>query len=286
MRRHAGGASRLREARRQVGFTLVEVLVAVAAAGALGAAMAALVHEQHEFLTRGEDGLLARQNVRATAELMASELRGAAPGDLLVASEDSVVLRFDLLRAVVCAALPTGEVDLFVYDSVASANVPARFRGTALSGPYEPDYRYADGHTPAWAVSGQARSSCRANGADPEGTAHARHFRRAGGWQASFGTTPVRGSMLRWYGRLTYGMRPSGTHAGLEGIWRNGQEFVTPFEPAARFRYVLEDGSVRSDVLPHELPDVREIRIEVTAVGETPLTPRRPMTHSVPLRNR
>lgn len=267
------------------GFTLVEVLITIIVTGVLGASLMSLVIGQQRFYTRSDNALLAQQNVRAAVDLMAAELRMASPTDIVTAANDSVVIRFDLLRGVVCDTLPGGQAYVFAYDTVGNANLSGGIQGTSYSGPYDSAFVYRDGFTPTSSTNGTAMTTCRANGADPNSTAPASKFRLTSGWAAQFGLTPRRGSLLRWYGTLGYSFGGSVTDPGSDAIYRDAQELVTPFESGAAFRYVMADGSIQSSVLAADLPDIREIRVVVTASGTGPFQVRRPIVYDIPLRN-
>lgn len=269
------------------GFTLVEVLITIVVAGVLGGALLTLVIGQQRFYTTSDNALLAQQNVRAAVDLMAAELRMASPDDIVRAQSDSVVVRFDLLRAVICDTLGAGQADVFVYDTVTNANLTAAFRGTAYSGPYDSAFVYGDAFTPTVvSTGGSAQTTCRANGADPNGTAPSTDFRRTSGWSAEYGVTPQRGSLVRWYSTLTYRFGASTSRSGSDAIWRNGSELVTPFETGAQFRYVMANGSVQNSVNAANLDDIREIRVVVTATGDgAAFNVRRPVVYDIPLRN-
>lgn len=267
------------------GFTLVEVLITIVVAGVLGGALMTLVIGQQRFYAKSDNALLAQQNIRAAVDLMAAELRMASPDDIIQASSDSVVVRFDILRAVICDTLGGGQADIFVYDSVGNTNLPSAFRGTAYSGPYDSAFVYADAFTSTSSTSAPAKATCQANGADPNGTAANSDFRRTSGWAAQYGVTPLRGSLIRWYGALTYRFGSSTTISGADAIWRNGQELVTPFETGAAFQYVMANGSIQNSVNSATLANIREIRLVMTATGDGPFNVRRPVTYDIPLRN-
>lgn len=267
------------------GFTLVEVLIAIVVAGVLGASLMGLVLGQQRFYGHSDDAILAQQNTRAALDLMAAELRMASPTDLIVAQTDSVSVRFDILRGVSCDTLTADQAIVFVYDSVGSANLPAGFRGTAYSGAYDSTWVYADGFTPSVNSTGGTNATyCQARGAPASPPASS--FRQTSGWTGSFASGPPRGATIRWYGRLDYWFGPSTSTSG-EAIWRNNQELVTPFEAGARFQYVMDDGSVQSSVAAGQLANVRQIRVQVAALGDgsNRWGVRRPITYDIPLRN-
>lgn len=261
------------------GFTLVEVLITVVVAGILGGALMSLVIGQQRFYARSDNEVLAQQNIRAAVDLMAAELRMAAPEDIVTASADSVTIRFDLVRAVVCGG-GSGSTHVYAYDSVANANLTSGIVGTAYSEPYDSAFVYADGFTGTITGSNAASETlCQTNGAPTSEPSSA--FRLVSGWT----TAPPRGSLVRWYGTLTYSFAASATDAGAQAIWRNGQELVTPFEAGARFWYVMQNGSVQGSVSGTSLTDIREIRMGATATGQGPFQARRAVVYDIPLRN-
>lgn len=281
-----GRSGGFRGAARRAGFTLIEILVTLAVAGVLGMAILTLVLGQNRFYAHSDDAIYAQQSLRAAMDLMASELRMASPEDLIVATADSVSVRFDLVRSIVCDSTDADEATLFVFDSVGNANLPAAFRGTAYSGAYDSTFAYADGWTGTVTTTGAApKADCTSRGAPSDGESAA--YRRVTGWQAAFGgDVPDRGSMVRVYGRLTYRFADSGFGAGI-AVWRNDQELVSPFEEGPVFHYVMADGTVQSTVALGDLANVRAIRIAVTARGDgiNRFNVRRPIDYEVPLRN-
>lgn len=267
------------------GFTLVEMLVALASASLLGGLLISILASQSRFHLRNEDAVHASQIARALADGMGAEIRGASPGDLILATPDTVSFRFDVLRAVVCDTVSGGEADLFAFDSVTATNLRSSWRGTAVSGPYSADWIYADAFTPTSGVSAAAETACRASGADPANRAPSRSFRRARDWNAGFAVTPAPGSVARVYGRLTYAIRPSTSDPGTVSVRRNGQEFVTRLEPGAAFEYGLVGGIVQASVAAVDLPRVRQVRFVGTATGRNGRGAGRQMVYVIPLHN-
>ena len=251
--------------RHQSGFTLAETLVALTGAGLLIALLIALLGSQSAFHLRNEDTIQASQITRALSDGLGAEIRGAGAGDLLVATRDTVSIRVDVLRAVVCRSR-SGSIDVFVYDSIA-ANPQSRWRGTAFSGPYSATWVYADGFTFVSGVSAAAETACRAAGADRANRMPTRWFRRASAWSEDLAPLPVPGSLARVYGRLTYAIHRPDSGTGTVSIRRNGQEFVSPLEPAAAFEYRLSGGTIQADVAPGDLSRVREVRLTGAASG-------------------
>lgn len=269
---------------RQAGFTLAEMLVALAGAGLLIGLAIGLLASQSRFHLRNEDAIQASQIARALSDGMGVEIRGAGPGDLLLATPDTVSLRVDVLKAVVCGTAGGGSIDLFAYDSTA-ANLQSGWRGTALSGPYSAAWIYADGFTPASSVSTAAETACRAAGADRANRVSTRWFRRTSGWNGGFATLPAPGSLARVYGRLTYAVHPSDSVPGRMSIRRNGQEFVSPLESGAAFEYRLSSGAIQARVASGDLSRVREVRLIGAAVGRNGRAAGRRVVYAMSLRN-
>ncbi|MXW56080.1 MAG: hypothetical protein F4Z59_05185, partial [Gemmatimonadales bacterium] len=221
--------------RRQGGFTLAEMLVALTGAGLLIGLLIGLLGSQSAFHLRNEDTIRASQIARALSDGLGAEIRAAGPADLLLATPDTVSIRVDVLRAVVCGT-GRGSIDLFVYDSIA-ANPQSGWRGTASSGPYSATWVYADGFTPVFGVSAAAEAACRAAGADRANRMPTRWFRRTSGWSGGLAPMPVPGSLARIYGRLTYAIHRSDSEPGTASIRRNGQVFASPLESGSAFEY-------------------------------------------------
>ncbi|MFQ5679767.1 MAG: PilW family protein [Gemmatimonadota bacterium] len=266
------------------GFTLVELIIAITVATVLGAGILGLLLGQNRFYGETDDAIYAEQSIRAAMDLMAAEMRMASPSDLTAAAADSVSARFDLVRSVVCDVTGGDQADLFVYDTVSNANLPASFRGAATSGPYDSAFVYADGWTGTVSVSAAAKTTCVNNGS-PSLTDNTR-YRRVTGWAAGFGSVPARGSIVRTYGRLTYRFAASGLGSG-QAVWRNAQELVSPFDTGARFRYEMADGTIQNSVVSAQLDQVRMIHIEATAIGDgaNRYDVKRDIAYVVPLRN-
>ena len=256
---------------RAGGFTLVELLSGLVLAGVVAAAVVGVLLSQHEFYGASAARTHARQATRAAAEVISSELRMASPHDLLAAGPDSVSVRADVLRGVVCGpgGSTAGGVAVYAFDTVTNPNLPAGFRGYAYSDPGTGAWRRVD-RAPLDVSPGSGRSSCVARAAPPGGPDW--RYRTVTGWRAagSFDTVPARGAVLTKYGRLTFSIEPSGSHPGALAIYRNSQELVSPVADGAAFGYLLADGSELPGVAPAALRDVRAVRLGATAVSPRP----------------
>lgn len=252
----------------QSGFTLIEALIALVISGLLASALISLLIGQSRFYERTDDAIYAEQSLRATFDLMSSELRMASGADLVAAEGDSVRVRFDVARAVVCDSVDADEAALFVYETISSANLPESFVGTAYSGPWESDYAYADGWTGSVSETGSGpKAVCTAAGSPTTGPDDL--YLAITGWSGTFeGGVPERGSVVRRYRALTYRFGASSFFASRTALWRGSQELVGPFEDGAAFSYVMDDGSIESAVSGSDLEDVTAVRVTATAIGD------------------
>ena len=90
---HPMGAS---PRQRQLGFTLAEVLITIVIMSIVGGGLVAIMRQMGIFYRHNEDAVYAMQTLRASTEFMASELRMESPEDLLLATPDSVAVRFQM----------------------------------------------------------------------------------------------------------------------------------------------------------------------------------------------
>ena len=252
----------------QAGFTLVEALVALVISGLLASAVLSLMLGQSRFYEHTDDQIWAEQSNRATFDLVSSELRMSSAEDLLAAESDSVAVRFDIMRAIVCDSTSADAAMLMVYDTVAAWGLDGSFVGTAYSDPYEEDFEYADAFLPSTTSSGSGpKSACVGNGAPSSSPGNA--YAELSGWNGNFtGGVPNRGAMVRFYSRLAYHFAPSTFFESRTALWRGAQELVGPFEDDAAFSYVMDDGSVSNSVSSSNFNEVVAVRVTMTAIGD------------------
>ncbi len=251
----------------RVGFSLIEVLLVLALLGAVSSAAIWLFIRNSRFYDRSDETIGARENLRATLDLLSSEVRQASPADFLAADSDSLAIRFDVSRAIVCDSVALDDVALVVFDTVRAANVPSAFRGTAISSPYDSSFTFLDGWRPSVTGTGSGpRAACEVRGSSVD--VPSSRFRSVGGWRSRYGKLPSAGSFVRIYGRLSYRLGKSSFEPGL-GVWRNGQELASPFAEVSSFSYVLEGGAEQSAVPVAALGLIRAVRIRLVATGRS-----------------
>ena len=252
----------------QDGFTLVEALIGLVISGLLASALLSMMLGQSRFYERTDDQIWAEQSNRATFDLVSSELRMASAEDLLAAESDSVAIRFDIMRAIVCDSTAADAATLMVYDTVAAWGLDGGFIGTAYSDPYDEDFEYADAFLPSTVATGSGpKADCVANGSPTSPPDNS--FAELSGWSGSFTNgVPDRGGMVRFYSRLAYHFSPSTFFQSRTALWRGAQELVGPFENGAAFSYVMDDGSVENSVSSADFDEVVAIRVTATAIGD------------------
>jgi prepilin-type N-terminal cleavage/methylation domain-containing protein len=277
-----------------LGFTLVEMLIALVVAGVLAGGVTTLLMRQNSFYGQNDDTIYAEQTMRGTADLVASELRMVSPGtsgtdtDFLLASADSVEVRFDVARGVVCGDNGGSTIYVYVYDTPSAVNLPTG-RGTAVSSRDESAFHYVSSFdaTGSKAVnsSSLAYTTCvAANDGTPQ-SANLDNYRTID-WSGSGLAVPSKGAVVRMYGTLTYSFAPSSFTTGT-ALWRNNQELAAPFASGAKFQYVMQDGSVTNSVSSGSFPDIRRIRIkaQATGSGSNRYDVARNLSFDIPVRN-
>lgn len=258
-------SDRHRERTAEAGFTVAEVMVTMVLTAIVAAAALGIFLGQSAFYQKQDDAVFAEQTIRAGMDLAYTELRMSSPEDLLVAEPDSVAVRFDVRQALVCDSDPTFQTaTLFVYDRVPNANLAGAL-GTAVSGPYEETFVYADGWTGSVLETGDGpAATCAA--ADAPSMTPTDEYYRVVSFDGHPAGTPTPGSVVRIYGPLAYHFGPTASGEGL-ALYRSGMELGALLEEGARFRYVMEDGSVQDQATGADLASVRKVRVEATALG-------------------
>lgn len=270
------------------GFTLVEMLVALVVTGILAGGVISLLLRQNEFYGQTDDLVFAEQSLRATADLVASELRGAAPEDIVEAEADRLTFQYDLLRAVVCEVnSTTNDVYYYVVDEADNANVGS-MTGFAYRNPYSSTgYTYNTSHTfdesVASSTTDAIATTCAADGGPSVTSSNVNRFRMVT-WDA--GTPPSDGAYLRYFGQLTYEFRASGFDPNAMALYRENQELASPFQSDAGFTYVMAGGAEVTSTTSYA--DIRSIRISATAIGDgaNRHEVERSLDFDIPLRNR
>ena len=93
-----------RLARTRVGFTMVEVMVAIVLLGVVVGALLAVVMEQERFYDGASEVMEVRDNLRRVGDLLPAELRGVAPreGDIYAMADSMIDFRAPIGSSIIC----------------------------------------------------------------------------------------------------------------------------------------------------------------------------------------
>lgn len=273
------GAEKRGARRSPAGFTLVEMLVALVITGIMAGAVISLLMGQNRFYGSTDDVVFAEQNLRATSDLLSSELRsiypasGSGNSDLVTAQSGELTFRVDTHRGVVCHVTSGDDVYAFLFSEPAAPNVDGSaprgyavreaFSGSAWT--YDESWDPRGGLTRSTGQGTTITETCESNGGPADDADNYSQFVVFDGWAGT--TVPADGSILRLFGRVSYTFGASGFGSGT-AIFRNGQELAAPFESDAAFSYVMAGGGVQSSVSSSDFGSVERIRVSATAVGE------------------
>jgi prepilin-type N-terminal cleavage/methylation domain-containing protein len=198
------------------GFTLVELMVALVAGGALAGVIVQLLGGQVRFVEMQSAREELQQNARVVVDLIGSELRAVPPGDgLEMAHEDSLTLRVPRVWGVVCTA-SSGAMTVAIprLTGVGYAVNEATHVAVDVRGGEE----VADWSAPVRVTAvGAAGAPCgSALGATAESRALTLSGTPSTPTSPASGRTPVAGDVVYLYDRVTYRPGSSGT---AEGTW-------------------------------------------------------------------
>lgn len=249
------------------GFTLVEIVAALAVAGVIGAAMFKLLADQHRFYGETSDRTYAEETLRASAELVATELRPVTGSDVLAAEADSVAVWADVLAGHVCHVSSLDNVYYYVHHRPGSPSLLGDM-GTAYRNPFATAFDYDPDFNPSGTASSVAESECEAVGA-PADEAADRY--RLTSWGGSL-PPPEPGALIRVVRKLSYYFAPSEMGDGT-ALWRNDSELAGPFDSqGVGFRYRVCSGggcSWHTDVADEsDQRDIRTIELDARALGD------------------
>ena len=280
------------ERRSAGGFTLVEMLIALVITGVMAGGVITLLMGQNRFYGSTDDVVYAEQSLRATSDLLGSEIRGISPrGDVVSAGPQTLTFRMDMHRGVVCHVDASDDVYVFMYSDVTAPNLGGS-TGVAFREAYSGSaFAYQDGFDPLGIrqVAADATSSvattCESNGGPAVSANDPGQYWLFPTWPGA--TAPPDGAVLRVFGEVTYEFKASGFSTGGTGIFRNSQELASPFESDAAFSYVMAGGGEQSTVSTGNTGNITRVRIDATAVGDgsNKYDISRDLEYDIPLRN-
>ncbi len=248
---------------RARGFSLVELLVALAFVGILATAFTGILLSQSRLFGRNEALSEARAGPTAAVNLMASELRMVETGGGVVAvGADSLRLRLPYALGVVCAGgggattAALMPVDSAVYAGIGYDDYAWQAAGV---------YSYVATTTPPAAG---AASDCTSAGIEavPGGSVVT---------LAPAAPAPA-GAPLFLYRTVTYRFAPSRLLPGRRALWRatldpdSAEEVAMPFDSTARFRFFARGSRTAADAPPVPLSDLAGVQLVLTGAAIRP----------------
>jgi len=261
------------------GFTLTEVLIALAIAGIVGASVTSLVVSQFRLTDLQRSQRNARKVGRSGLNVIQSDLRMVERSGVVDAGATRLTVRVPFAVALHCASAPilaplSSTVVVIPTDSVAFAEGRAAFTGFAArnaAGVYTYVENLATISAP---IAGNATCDGAGIGSFP-----------AGGLPGRFSVTltpavPATtqpGDAVLLYHTVRYEFRNSVAVPGTLGLWRRematnvDEELVAPFAPSAGFQYFT--GTARMPAgAPGDLTTIVgvSLRLNGTSVRKVP----------------
>ncbi len=250
--------------RRPRGFSLVELLVALAFVGILATAFTGILLSQSRLLGQNQSLSEARAGPSAALNLMTSELRMVETGGgILAVGSDSLRLRLPYALGVVCASgAASTTVALMPVDSAVFAGTG--YDGFAWQG--GGTYSYVATTTPPAAG---AAADCTGAGIAPV----------PGGsviTLAPAATLAPAGAPLFLYRTVTYRFAPSTIFPGRRALWRatlhpdSAEEVAAPFDATARFRFFARGSRTAADAPPASLSELAGVQLVLVGAALRP----------------
>ncbi len=250
------------------GFTLAELVVGMVVLGVLGAALTRLYLSQSRFYDQQGELRRARLVSRMAINAALSDLRMVeATGGLVSATPTQVTMRVPYAIGVVCAnSAAQTTLSLWPIDSTVYAT--AGFSGYGWRDSLG-NITYVEAGT---SVSNDNASLCVA----------ANVVTMPGGkvvavrppLPATLSTVTAIGTPVFLIQRLTYEFKPSVALPGRTALWRTifatGQadELVAPFDPTAKFRFLVAGSDTAQAGPPTPLSDTRGLELGLTSQSD------------------
>lgn len=263
---------------RRRGFSLAELLVAVAILGIVGAGMTRVLVYQNRFFDQQNNVRVSRSIARNAMTVLLSDLRMVQDsGGVDSASSDGKAIRVlvPYRFGLVCQTSGTvTTVSMIPIDS--AVNAMAVYKGFAFRGT-NGRYTYIAPLAPTSTdkpITSPFPSRCTGSGAGEAQIATVSRNGRTGeildlNSPAPSGATQA--SPMFLYQRVTYSFRTSAAYPNYKGLWRDvdggsSEELMAPFDASAGFQYYTS-GAESSVSTPPALSDIRGVDILLYSVS-------------------
>lgn len=265
---------------RSRGFTLTELVVTMAVMAILGTALARIIINNSQFVSRQDAMLESRGVSRAAMNVLVPELRLISDGGLVAAHRDSLRARVPYAFGVACLRWgPFTYGALVPTDSATyAAATPAGIAWRSGSG-YAVDNSVTIAPSPFTVACTAAPDSIRVL---PGGLVI-----RIGGIPGP-PTGPAPGTIFYLFQNITYRFRSSADLPGRVGLWRRTgnagsyEELVAPFDTSARFAFLIGPNmevDTRNNVASGALDSIRGL--ELRLVGASQYVPQGTSTYQI-----
>ena len=249
------------------GFTLTELLVATVVMGILGVALTRILIGDSRFVSKVEAMMDARQVARAAMNTMGVELQMVSRGGLTAASRTRIRVRVPYAFGILCDRVWNGDrwiryAVLVPTDSLMYANATAN--GMAwrnASG----DYTFHD-RNPRVRAGNPARMALCASEGIRTNLPKSQFIR-----MRISNDTLTAGDVFYLYENVRYRFWTSVAVPGRIGLWRRGEELMSPFDPASGFRFFVAGEDTSLIAPPADLSQVTGL--ELRLVGASEVTP-------------
>jgi prepilin-type N-terminal cleavage/methylation domain-containing protein len=260
------------------GLTLIEILITLVIVGVIGLAITRVITSQGRLYSQQTGVRDARSTARTAMGVMMNELRMVQDS----AGVDSVATNGRLIRfrvpyrlGLLCGNAAGGVATVAMLPTDSATLAMATYAGWAWRDPVSGRYTIQQPAAPTGGdapVGVAAPALCTGSGA---GQANLRPVTVAGRSTAYFTVTPplpgtpVSGSPVFFWQRVTYRFAPSTAFPGRTGLYRDVQggtseELMAPFDQAAHFRF-YRAGDDTSIVTPPALAQIRGIDVVLSA---------------------
>jgi len=276
------------------GFTLVEILTALAIMGIIGLAFVRLVLSQSRFAERQMSLRNARTVSRNAMNIMLTDLRMTQDqGGLLYAARDSVTVRVPVAFGLLCANV-SGVVTMQLLPVDSAMMAMGEYAGWAYRDSTSGIYSYRDANTPMPFNSMNAGLSATCTDSTVVGALQGPGilpitFTTPNGVRKSKIVTvtdgpsgsPNAGWPLFVYQQITYRFDSSTAYPHRVGLFRKIKtndasapivdEIIAPFDTSAKFRFYSLNADLATNAPPADLNTVRGL--ELNLAGSNPRTP-------------